>query len=149
MTKKSTNGGALSLMKSKRVLLAHKIANKAHSGQVDDNGYPFIAHLVYISNKLKTEDTCVAALMHDILSTSITIDDIKSVFTEQQVKAIELLQDTPLISDFPDRINRIKENDIAKAVEIEYISYMLYTLKDSKNYPLIMKYRFALQILKE
>lgn len=136
-------------MKSKRVLLAHKIANKAHRGQVDDNGYPYITHLVYIANKFKTEDTCVAALMHDILSTSITIDDIKNVFTKQQVEAIELLQDTPLISDFPERINRIKKNDIARAVEIEYISYILYTLKKNKNYPLIMKYRVALQILKE
>lgn len=136
-------------MKSKRVLLAHKIANKAHKGQVDNNGYPFIAHLVYIANKLKTEDACVAALMHDILSTSITLADIKNVFTEQQIRAIELLQETPLICDFPERINRIKENDIARTVETEYISYVLYTLKNSKNYPLIMKYHVALQILKE
>lgn len=127
--------------------MAKKIATQAHKDEIDENGYPFIIHLTYIANKMQDEDTCVAALLHDILSTTVTICDLSENFTRTQVEAIELLQETPLITDFSAYIDKIKDNEIAKKVEIEYLTYRLYQLKTSNNYARRLKYRAGLKIL--
>lgn len=136
------------MIETERTKYALRIANQAHKEQVDDRGYPFVAHLVHIAKSMETEDTCVAALMHDILSTPITLHELRSHFTSNQIIAIELLQYTPLSTTFTEYINCIKNNDIARKVEIAFLSYELHVLKNSKQFAKQAKYKAALEILK-
>lgn len=122
------------LINSQRVKVALKLAKRAHREEVDDNGYSYVVHLIHIAKKMKTEDTCVAALLHDIFSTSVTLDEIKGIFTPTQVEAILLLQEPPLlVHSFTEYILAIKENRIASLVEIEFLKFHISLLKNEKK----------------
>lgn len=136
------------MIETERTRCALRIVNQAHKKQVDERGYPFVAHLVHIAKMMETEDTCVVALMHDILSTSVTLDKLRCYFTKEQITAIELLKYTPSAVTFVEYINKIKDNDIARKVEIAFISYELHILKKSKLYAKKLKYKAALEYLK-
>lgn len=136
------------MIDTEKVRCALRIINQAHDKQVDERGYPFVAHLIHIAKMMKTEDTCVVALMHDILSTSVALNDLRSYFTKEQITAIELIQTVPAEIPFAEYVNNVKENDIAREVEIAFISYELYILKQSKLYAKMVKYKAALEYLK-
>lgn len=137
------------LINSQRVKAALKLAKRAHREEVDDNGYPYIVHLVHIAKKMKTEDTCVAALLHDIFSTGVTLEEIKGVFTQTQIEAILLLQEPPLpVHSFTDYILAIKENKIASLVEIEFLKFYISLLKnDKKSMSTKAKYISGIKVL--
>ena len=80
---------------------AHKIAEKAHSGQFRKSGEPYISHplsVALIIAELKLDYLCiVAAILHDCIEdTSVTKDDLKNEivedlkFIEKQIQAVYL-----------------------------------------------------------
>ncbi|MBR6403523.1 MAG: GTP pyrophosphokinase [Eubacterium sp.] len=78
--------------------LAMKIAYEAHHGQLDRQGVPYIYHPIHLAEQMNTEDTCVVALLHDVIEdTELTLEDLRNYgFTEVQIEAIDLLtHDTP------------------------------------------------------
>ena len=73
---------------------AHKIAEKAHSGQFRKSGEPYISHplsVALIIAELKLDYLCiVAAILHDCIEdTSVTKDDVKAQFGEQVAHIVE------------------------------------------------------------
>ena len=73
---------------------AHKIAEKAHSGQFRKSGEPYISHplsVALILAELKLDYFCiVAAILHDCIEdTSVTKDDVKNQFGEQVAHIVE------------------------------------------------------------
>lgn len=63
-------------------------ATKAHAGQFRKSGDPYIVHplavLKIVEDWGMDEDTCLAAVLHDVIEdTSITLADIKNEFGEQ------------------------------------------------------------------
>ncbi len=73
---------------------AHKIAEKAHSGQFRKSGEPYISHplsVALILAELKLDYLCiVAAILHDCIEdTSVTKDDIKNDFGQQIAHIVE------------------------------------------------------------
>ncbi len=73
---------------------AHKIAEKAHSGQFRKSGEPYISHplsVALIIAELKLDYLCiVAAILHDCIEdTSVTKDDVKNQFGEQVAHIVE------------------------------------------------------------
>ena len=46
---------------------AIKIAYKAHEGQYDQSGVPYILHPVHLAEQMTDETTTCIALLHDVL----------------------------------------------------------------------------------
>ena len=92
---------------------AIKVAFKAHEGQLDKTGLPYILHPIHVAEQMKDEDSCVAAILHDVIEdTDITLEDLrKEGFTEKQLEAVALLTHD-LSVDYMDYIIQLSGNPI-------------------------------------
>ncbi len=108
---------------------AMQVAYKAHHGQVDREGLPYIHHPIHLAEQMKTEDTCVVALLHDVLEdTDMTLEELANEgFTDAQLEAVKLMTHIPpkgklseeeLLQDYFNYVAGLKENDIARTVKI-------------------------------
>ena len=131
---------------------AIKIAFEAHSGQLDRSGLPYVLHPIHVAEQMKDEDTCVVALLHDVIEdTDMTLEDLRTYgFTEAQLEGVRLmtrLED----EDYFDYVRNLKDNPIARAVKIEDLKHnsdkariSVMTDDDQKR---LEKYKKALEIL--
>lgn len=134
----------------KAILLAYR----AHEGQKDRSGLPYILHPVHLAEQMTTEDSCVVAMLHDVLEdTDMTEEDLREEgFTERQIEAVKLLTRTEE-EDYFEYVRRIRENDLACAVKLADLAHNMdrtrlpeYSEKDEARYE---KYQKAVQILTE
>lgn len=95
-------------------------ATKAHSGQYDKAGKPYILHPLRVMLNVNggLVEQCVAVL-HDIIEdTSITANDLLDMgFSDEIVNAVTLLTKTSE-EDYMQYIIRLKNNPIACAVKL-------------------------------
>lgn len=72
---------------------AYQIAEKAHEGQLDKAGVPYILHPLHVANDVETEELQVVALLHDVIEdTDWTAEDlIRNGIPEELVKVVCLL----------------------------------------------------------
>ncbi len=98
---------------------AIRLAFRAHEGQKDRAGLPYILHPVHLAEQMTTEDACVVALLHDVLEdTDVTEDELRAEgFTEPQLDAVKLLTRTK-DEDYFDYVKRIRGNALAKTVKL-------------------------------
>lgn len=55
------------------------IAAKAHDGQVDKGGHPYILHPLRVMMNCESEAEKICAVLHDVIEdTNITLEDLKS-----------------------------------------------------------------------
>lgn len=100
---------------------AYKIARKAHEGQIDKGGKPYINHPLTVAKNVKGHEEKIVALLHDVVEdSSYSLEDIKSFgFSENVVKSIECLtRDKDKDEDYDNYIERILSNPIAVKVKI-------------------------------
>ncbi len=108
---------------------AMQIAYKAHDGQVDREGLPYIHHPIHVAEQMTTEDSCVVALLHDVIEDSdITLEELaEEGFTTEQLEAVRLMTHMPLgdeaseeerLKDYYEYVNQLKDNEIARTVKI-------------------------------
>ena len=63
---------------------AIKIAYKAHEGQYDQSGVPYILHPVHLAEQMTDETTTCIALLHDVLEdTALTLPDLEAEFPRE------------------------------------------------------------------
>lgn len=132
---------------------AMKMAYRAHHGQADKAGIPYIFHPAHLAEQMTDETTTCVALLHDILEdTMYSIDDVAQKFPKEVVDAVTLL--THGREDYYDYIRAIKRNPIARAVKIADVEHNLdETRMNSARFPDAQKrwwkekYRRALEIL--
>ena len=71
---------------------AIKIAYKAHEGQYDQSGVPYILHPVHLAEQMTDETTTCIALLHDVLEdTALTLPDLEAEFPREITEAVQLL----------------------------------------------------------
>ena len=71
---------------------AWKLAEKAHEGQVDKGGNPYIEHPLAVTDRVVKPEAKVVALLHDVLEdTRVTGEELRKLFPETVVRAVELL----------------------------------------------------------
>ncbi|MGI6253461.1 MAG: hypothetical protein ACOYJV_08500 [Aminivibrio sp.] len=72
---------------------AIEIAAKAHEGQFDKGGIPYICHSLRVMGRVPGEDMKIAAVLHDVVEdTSLTLDDLRAEgFSERVVEAVDSL----------------------------------------------------------
>ena len=101
---------------------AMKLAYKAHQGQKDPSGVPYIFHPFYVAElvcRTKAEETpaCVA-LLHDVLEdTDVTLKDLEEQFPKEVTEAVVLLTRSPEENYF-DYIRKLKKNPVARQVKV-------------------------------
>ncbi len=98
---------------------AMRLAYKAHDGQYDKGGVPYVFHPFHVAEQMHSEyDICVA-LMHDVLEdTDYTIDDIRALgFPQDILDALVCITRDKSIS-YEDYILIVKTNEIATRVKL-------------------------------
>lgn len=131
---------------------AINIAYKAHEKQRDHSGIPYILHPIHLAEQMTTEDTCVVAILHDVVEdTTVTLEDLRQEgFSVAQLEGIRLLTHLPDV-DYFDYVRGLKDNPIARAVKIADLHHNLdpsrlveITPHDLERFE---KYKKALEIL--
>lgn len=130
---------------------AMKLAYKAHEGQIDKAGVPYVFHPIHLAEQMKTETECIVALLHDVVEdTDVTIEQLQEIFPKDVTDAIKLLTHNK-DEDYMEYIEKIKNNDIAKKVKLADIKHNSEQRRLKKITPedieRAMKYQKALDIL--
>jgi guanosine-3',5'-bis(diphosphate) 3'-pyrophosphohydrolase len=98
---------------------AIEIAARAHTGQVDKAGQPYILHPIQVMLRVQGEDARIAAVLHDVVEDSeVTIDDLRvdgfsSVVLEAVAALTKQKGETRIEAAF-----RASENEIARIVKL-------------------------------
>jgi hypothetical protein len=95
------------------------IAAKAHSGQVDKGGNPYILHPLRVMMNCESEAAKICAALHDTIEDTITtLDDLKEQgFSDEIITALDCLTKREGES-YDDFISRILHNEIACRVKL-------------------------------
>ena len=153
------------------VRLADSIADKAHEGQTDRNGWPYISHprrVALGARKLACElaaathpDTSleelkaevqIVALLHDTVEdTGVSLAYLARYFSARIVDAIDALTRRPGES-YEAYLGRVRVNDLARLVKLADIAdntdpRRLALLPEPTRSTLMIKYEYSLKLL--
>lgn len=108
------------MIKTIRTIRAYVIAFQAHYGQVDKAGKPYINHTLAVADKMTTEASTCAALLHDVLEDALNekyISKIEKSMPSDVVEAVKLLTRDKDVG-YMDYIKKLADNPIAREVKI-------------------------------
>lgn len=105
------------------VAAALDLATKAHDGQQDKEGQPYIGHPMRVMNRLSTEYERMTALLHDVLEdTEVTESDLRDAGCPQEViNAVLALTKRPG-EDLATSMARAAADDLAFVVKLADIA---------------------------
>ena len=97
---------------------AMQIAYRAHHGQTDKSGVPYLYHPINLAEQMNDEVTVTAALLHDVLEDSpMTAEELRAAGISQQAVDAVVLLTRPAEIPYLDYVERIRSNPIARAVK--------------------------------
>jgi hypothetical protein len=98
---------------------ALKIAIKAHEGQLDKDGQPYILHPLRVMHGVEGEQAKAVALLHDVIEdTAVTADDLrKAGFPEELIAAVVCVTHRREES-YADYVVRCRGSDVARRVKL-------------------------------
>ena len=100
---------------------AIKIAQKAHKGQTDKFGTPYIGHVIRVMNAGKTYDEKIVGVLHDVIEDcpEITLDHLlQQGFPNEIVFAIECLTKNPSDQDYTEFVKQTEKSPLAVSVKM-------------------------------
>ena len=100
---------------------ALKIAQKAHRGQTDKFGTPYIGHVIRVMNAGKTYDEKIVGVLHGVIEDcpEITLNDLlEEGFPNHIVFAIECLTKTPADQDYTEFVKQTEKSPLAVSVKM-------------------------------
>ena len=100
---------------------AIKIAQKAHKGQTDKFGTPYIGHVIRVMNAGKTYDEKIVGVLHDVIEDcpEITLDYLlQQGFPNEIVFAIECLTKNPSDQDYTEFVKQTEKSPLAVSVKM-------------------------------
>ncbi len=128
------------------------VAYNAHQGQLDRAGLPYILHPLHVAEQMKDEDTCVVALLHDVIEdTDLTLENLREYgFTEAQIEGVRVMTREE-DEDYFEYIRSVKTNPLALAVKLEDLKHnsdvtRIIEITD-KDLQRLEKYKKAMEIL--
>lgn len=139
---------------TKLTKLAMSIAYKAHHGQTDKTGVPYILHPIHLAEQMIDEDTTCLALLHDVVEdTPVDFEDLKQAgFPDHIINALKLLTHDNT-EPYMDYVRKIKTNNIAKTVKLADLIHnsdiSRLDVLDDKAKQRNEKYKRAIEILTE
>jgi (p)ppGpp synthase/HD superfamily hydrolase len=97
---------------------ALQIAAKAHEGQKDKEGLPYILHPLRVMMKVEGRAQIVA-VFHDLIEdTSVTEDDLRKAGFDEDIIAAVLCVTHRKDESYADYVVRCKGNDVARKVKL-------------------------------
>ncbi len=98
---------------------AIEIATKAHAGDEESNGKPYILHPLRIMFHVDSLEEKIVAVLHDVVEyTDVTLDDLQAAgFPDAVLEAMRLVTRTDG-EDYDEYIEKIKNNSIARDVKL-------------------------------
>lgn len=99
---------------------AIRIATKAHKGQKDKYGHPYIQHVLRVMHLGRTEEERIVGVLHDVVEDSDwTLDDLRAEgFPDKIVIAVDCLTKRSEDEDYDHFIGRIRKNNLAVRVKL-------------------------------
>jgi guanosine-3',5'-bis(diphosphate) 3'-pyrophosphohydrolase len=98
---------------------ALQIAARAHEGQKDKSGEPYIFHPLRAMMKVEGEEARIVAVLHDVIEdTAVTADDLRQAGFSDQVVTAVLCVTHGEGESYADYVVRCKGNDIARRVKL-------------------------------
>lgn len=97
---------------------AIQVARRAHEGQLDKSGRPYIAHPLRVMGHLKDEHHRMTAVLHDVVEdTDVTLEDLTAAGCPAEVlAAVAAISKHPGESQ-TDYLARVKANPMALVVK--------------------------------
>ena len=134
--------------------IAIQIASKAHEGQTDKSGLPYILHPLHLMNELvkknMSEDYLIAAVLHDVVEdTDVTIQDLIALnFSIPSIGAVLKMTHEKGVS-YEDYIDDISTNEIARTVKLEDLKHNLDVIRRViPEYTITNEKKFMKRVLK-
>ena len=128
------------------------MALKAHAGQKDKGGAPYIFHPLRLMLAMQTDEEKMTAILHDVVEDSaVTLDDLRAAgFPNKVIEAVDLLtrKKEDSYEAFIEKIKphslarRVKMADLRDNLEIDRITH-----PTEKDFARLEKYKKALGVL--
>ena len=103
-----------------------EFATRAHDGQVDKQGSPYILHPLRVGARLHEhgDHYVITGILHDVIEdTPHTLDDLRALGAHPDiVEAVRLLTRTDKHERYADHIERLVDNPIAALVKVSDIA---------------------------
>ena len=133
---------------------AMRLSFKAHEGQLDRCGIPYVTHPLHLAEQMPDEDCTVAALLHDVVEdTDYSLEDLRRMgFPPRALEAVALLTHDPA-EPYLDYVARLKQNPVARTVKLADLRHnsdltRLDTVTE-RDLARVEKYAAALRLLEE
>ena len=133
---------------------AMRLSFKAHEGQLDRCGIPYVTHPLHLAEQMSDEDSTVAALLHDVAEdTDYSLEDLRRMaFPPRALEAVALLTHDP-VEPYLDYVARVKQNPVARTVKLADLRHnsdltRLDTVTE-RDLARVEKYAAALRLLEE
>jgi (p)ppGpp synthase/HD superfamily hydrolase len=98
---------------------ALQIAARAHEGQKDKEGLPYILHPLRAMMKVQGEDARIVAVLHDVIEdTAVTADDLRQAGLSESIVAAVLCVTHRKDEPYADYVVRCKGNEVARQVKL-------------------------------
>ena len=102
---------------------ADAFAAKAHEGQTDKAGLPYMTHPRAVAAMIEDETAKVAALLHDTVEdTDVTLDEIRAEFGDEIADAVDLLTHRDG-TDYFEYVAGVKKNPVAWRVKLADLTH--------------------------
>lgn len=132
---------------------AIEIALRAHAGQKQKDGSPYILHPLRVMGRVHTDKERIAAVLHDVVEDSaITLGDLRAAgFPEDVLETVRLLTHEEGIS-YEDYVRRLKPDPMARRIKLadleENSDIRRLSGIEEKDLERLRKYHRAWQILR-
>lgn len=133
---------------------ALEIALRAHAGQVDKAGAPYILHPLRLMLQMESQDEQVVALLHDVVEDSdVTFAHLRAAgFPERIVEALQALTHSEDVS-YEEYVANIARLPLARRVKLADLHDNLRIERipqpTAKDYQRLEKYRRAVAMLQD
>ena len=104
--------------------IACAIARKAHEGQTDKAGAPYIEHPAHVASQVEGDTAKAVAWLHDVVEdTPLTFDDLRAAGNDDDViAALRLLTHDKRVP-YLDYVANLKHNELAHAVKLADLAH--------------------------